>query len=390
AAVVGVTAALVALNIAAIATRYSFLFLKGGALTAAIGISRAAGLIVAATKGLRVAVLGAGMLAALGAGGGIFGALAASATAAVGAIKAAAVAIGAAIMSITWPIALVIAAVAGVALAVHRYWEPIREFTAGFAEAVSEGLGGVLEAISGFRARLAGQASAWTTNRLIDFAAMIGIDEATVRIALDRAYAATFGKIEAIVSLIRSVPERVSGWISEIFTMKDYSAEAEAGFREAGRRAGKALVDAIIEAFDALWEFVKSIPDRIVSMLGTIDLGNLFSFGFGGSPAPTPAAKAVDGARAAGGPIVGGRTYLTGEKGAELITPDKSGYVHDAQATKRMLSDPSVHASASGLSVQFGDIIIQEASNAREIAQQIGDEVQSVLAGVQADTGYTT
>ncbi len=390
AAIVAATAALVALNIATIATRYSFLFLKGGALTAALGIGRAASLIVAATKRLRLAVMGAGMLAALGTTGGIFGAIAVGATAAVGAVQAAAAAIGAAILSISWPIAAVVLAVAGLGLAVYRYWEPIREFTAGFAEAVSEGLGGVLNAIFGFRSKLASQAAAWTTNKLIDFAAMIGIDAATVHKALDGAYAATFGKVEAIVSLLLSVPQRVSGWISDIFTMKDYSAEAEAGFREAGRRAGKALVDAIIAAFDMLWDFVRSIPDKIVNLIGTIDLSGIFKLpSWLGGGAPTPAAKAIDGARAAGGPIVGGRTYLTGEKGAELITPEKDGYVHDAPTTRRMLSEPSVQAGAGGITIQFGDIIIREASNARQIAQDVGDEMQSMIAGMQADDGFT-
>jgi hypothetical protein len=36
----------------------------------------------------------------------------------------------------------------------------------------------------------------------------------------------------------------------------------------------------------------------------------------------------VDGARAAGGPVVPGRTYLVGENGPEFITPRRSGFVH--------------------------------------------------------------
>ncbi|WP_029065632.1 phage tail tape measure protein [Labrenzia sp. DG1229] len=385
AAVVATTAALVALNIATIATRYSFLFLKGGVLTLALGLTKTTAAItgaaaVLANLGRMIRAVGLSMtLLSLSGGTGFFAAIVSGATAAAAAIAA-----------VTWPIWAVTVAVAGLGLAVYRYWEPIREFTAGFAEAITEGLGGVLNAIFGFRSKLASQAAAWTTNKLIDFAAMIGIDAATVHKALDGAYAATFGKVEAIVSLLLSVPQRVSGWISDIFTMKDYSAEAEAGFREAGRRAGKALVDAIIAAFDMLWDFVRSIPDKIVNLIGTIDLSGIFKLpSWLGGGAPTPAAKAVDGARAAGGPIVGGRTYLTGEKGAELITPEKDGYVHDAPTTRRMLSEPSVQAGAGGMTIQFGDIIIREASNAHQIAQEVGDEMQSVIAGMQADDGFT-
>jgi hypothetical protein len=36
----------------------------------------------------------------------------------------------------------------------------------------------------------------------------------------------------------------------------------------------------------------------------------------------------VDGARAGGGPVVPGKTYLVGENGPEFITPRRSGYVH--------------------------------------------------------------
>ncbi len=48
-------------------------------------------------------------------------------------------------------------------------------------------------------------------------------------------------------------------------------------------------------------------------------------------PAKKP--PAVEGARARGGPVRKGKTYLTGENGPELFTPNANGYVHSNSAT---------------------------------------------------------
>ncbi|WP_306147258.1 MULTISPECIES: phage tail tape measure protein [unclassified Roseibium] len=386
-AVVGLLGSLVALKTAVIASRFAFLFLKGGALSAALGVSQAAGLIVAATKRLRLAVLGASMLGAVG-GGGLFTMLAASAGAAVAGVKAAAAGIGAALLGITWPIALVIAAVAGLSLAVYRYWEPISGFVAGFAEAISEGLSAALSAVTGFSAELAAAVGTWAADRIVDVGALLGIDETMIRAELDRLVSAVSGTLAAIAATVLAVPSTVAGWISDIFSMKDYSTEAEAGFREAGRKAGKALIDAIIEAFGQLWAYLKTLPDKILAAIGKIDLSGIFTGLNPFSSGSGSAASAIDGARAAGGPIAGGRTYLTGEYGPELITPTKSGYVHDAKSTRAMLSGGALQQPAS-VTVSIGDIVVQGAVNAREIAEQIGDEIRSELAGLQADRSWS-
>ncbi|MDN3719413.1 hypothetical protein QW131_09885 [Roseibium salinum] len=260
------------------------------------------------------------MLAAVGGGGTIFGILATAATAAVGVIKGAAAAIGGAILGISWPIAAVIAAVAALGIAIYRYWEPIREFTLGFADAVGAGLSAAMTAITGFVSELTSKLSGWAADRLVDIGAILGIEEAPIRAGLDTAKALIFGTLDAIVDAVLALPARIGSWISDIFTQEDYSAKAEAGFRDAGRRAGQALVDAIIDAFSQLWEFLRSIPERVVDAIGKIDLSNIFRWpsmpGWLGGGAPAPAKAALDGARAAGGPVVGGRTYQVAEKKA--------------------------------------------------------------------------
>lgn len=52
-------------------------------------------------------------------------------------------------------------------------------------------------------------------------------------------------------------------------------------------------------------------------------------------------------ARASGGPVSAGLTYWVGEQGPELVTPTKTGYVHNARASKSMVRPvgPSVSAT---------------------------------------------
>lgn len=394
AAIVGAVAALLALNIAAVATRFAFLFMKGGVLSAALAVGRGADLIVAASKRLRLAVLAAGMLGAATGSGTLFAVLASTATAAAATIKTAAVAIGGAILGISWPIVAVIAAVAALGLAVYRYWEPVREFTLGFAEAVGTGLSETMTAITGFTSGLSAMAAKWAADKLVNIGALLGLEESEVRGVLDRAQALVSQTIDAIADTVLALPGKIGGWISDIFTMKDFSSQAEATFRDAGRKAGKALVDALIEPFARFFEFLRSIPDHIVSAIGSIDLSNAIrwpSFLGGGSGAPAAPQTRVEGARALGGPVVAGRTYRTAEKGDELFTPDRDGFIHSASATKRILAGAG-QGQASGpaqISVSIERLVIQEAQNARQIAQELGDELEAVLAGLQADTSWS-
>lgn len=56
-----------------------------------------------------------------------------------------------------------------------------------------------------------------------------------------------------------------------------------------------------------------------------------------GPDAATRVGPGLAGMRALGGPISAGRAYLVGERGPEVVTPTRSGYVHPAGASSRML-----------------------------------------------------
>ncbi|MEW4459427.1 phage tail tape measure protein [Roseibium algicola] len=394
AAVVGVTAALVALNIAAIASRYSFLFLKGGVLNAALVIGRSADLILAATKRLRLAVFAASMLGAATGSGTLFGVIAAAATAAAGAVKAAALVIGGAIAGISWPVLLLVAGIAALSATVYHHWELIKAYTLGFAEVVGAGLGRLVEQVAGFAGDIANHIGKWATQKIVNFGAMFGLDEAEIRSTLNTAYSAMTSTFDSMVDFVMGIPGRVGNWISDIFTIKDHSAQMEGEFRDAGRRVGEVLVDALIEPFTRFFAFLRSIPDRIVSAIGSIDLSGNFRWpsflGGGGGEAPAAPQPKIEGARALGGPVVAGRTYRTAEKGDELFTPDRDGFIHSAAATKRILAGAGQgQGGGQSVSLSIENINVHGAQDAKAVAEKIGEEIRSQLAGLQADTGWS-
>jgi hypothetical protein len=56
-----------------------------------------------------------------------------------------------------------------------------------------------------------------------------------------------------------------------------------------------------------------------------------------GVDAPLPATPPLDGARAKGGPVSRGGSYLVGEDGPEVITPSRAGFVHSFDALTQMV-----------------------------------------------------
>ncbi|MCB1462148.1 MAG: phage tail tape measure protein [Nitratireductor sp.] len=367
AAIVALTAGLVGLRIATLAARYAFLFMKGGAIDAAIGVAKGAGLIVGAMKQIRLAILGATMLSAVG-GGGIFAGIVSGIVSVVGAIAGAATAI-------TAPIAAIILAVAGVALAIYNYWEPISNFVSGFAEIIGSAL-----------ASIAGALGSWAKQKIVDIAGALGLDPAAVSASIDSIVAMASALPGKILAGIKSAAGGIGSWLSEIFTMNDYSAEAEAGFRDAGRRLAQALLDGIKSLTGSILGFVGGLASSAAAKAKSA-VATVRGYLSGGSTA----SPGVDGARAAGGPIVAGRTYLTGEHGPELITAARNGYVHDAQSTARMAAGG--RAGAPSYQISVGDIIVQgvrdPAAAARQIAEQLGGELKEALRGLQADTEWS-
>ncbi len=262
--IVGLVAGLVALRLAALAAQFAFLWLKGGVLTAALGIVQSAGLIGRAGLAIRAALTGWGSIAA-GLGftsafsmfGSILAALPGMALSAVTGVVGAFAGMTAPIWG---TIAAVIAAVASLALAVYNYWEPISNFVSGFASAIGAALSALVSEMIAFGSRIAGAIGSWSSQKVFDLAAWLGIDQEKVQKAVALVVGVMQDIKSTIVSAVKAIPAEIGNWFSDIFTMNDYSDAAEAEFRSMGQRAAQGLIDAIA-----------AVPGQIGTLIGSID-----------------------------------------------------------------------------------------------------------------------
>ncbi|MFA7414978.1 MAG: hypothetical protein WC048_10870, partial [Rhizobium sp.] len=148
--------------------------------------------------------------------------------------------------------------------------------------------------------------------------------------------------------------------------------------------AGDALIqslwDGAVAKFDSLLAWVKTIPSLIRNAIGRIDLSNVIRLpSFLGGGGDAPAAPPVDGARASGGPVRGGGTYLVGERGPELFSPSRSGLITPNSALASA-------AGASGASISVvNNFTISGAGNAEAVAQAVVDrQAEAVKTSVES------
>jgi TP901 family phage tail tape measure protein len=436
--IVGLVSTLVGLRIATLAARWAFLFLKGGVLDVALAVARSSQAVVAAggkianfTRMVRRLGMSMTLLSATG-GTGVMAGLVKGMSAALGAVGPIAASIGAAIAGISAPVWGVIAVVAGLALAVYKYWTPISEFVTGFASVVGSALGEAISAIAGFGSRIAAAIGGWAADKIVDIGELLGIDEKTIRAGMDVAIHEAHRGAQRIIDTIKAIPAAVSGWVGDLFSRNEYSDQATAEFRSAGERAGEALVNAVKNAVAALGsiasemasvgrqimdmllegikagaaaviDYVRSIGSRIKSGITGAASGALSrirnAVGFGGRPDAANDNSALAGTRAAGGAIVGGRTYLVGEHGPELVTPSRSGYVHDAETTASMRAGGRSAAAggAGGQTVHLGGVTIHVNAQpgmdpqaiARAVNEALGQIAGDALSGGQFDQGWS-
>ena len=387
--IMAAVAAVVALRGAVAALTFAGLLGKSGALTAlAFGmntVGRAGGAVwgaVSASVALQSAL---GKMD--GQKVGLFTKLAAglrglASVTGLTAIKGAIAGVISVIGSISAPVWLAIAAAVAAVGAAWKYWDRISSFVAGVGRAIGELLAPVLEKI----------------RPLLDWFAPVG---ELIAAGWERAKSALSG---------------IGEWLSSLFTQEALSGEEKAKWENRGyqitmgivdgiKRGISALLQAGADMIQSLWdgamakfnefiEWCRGIPGRVISAIGTIDLSSVFS----SPPRPDGSAGFGTGAgkargKAIGGPIGAGRTYLVGEEGPELITPSKSGYVHTAGETKRMMGGGWSSAAGAATTINLGGVTVHAApgQSAREVAAEavrmIEDKIGAALRGVQADTG---
>ena len=198
-------------------------------------------------------------------------------------------------------------------------------------------------------------------------------------------------------------------------------------FRTAMINKGGEFLEAGQALMYQLWEGIKSVMGQIVEYIkssisnaasaAVAKLKGFFSFGGGDKTSDAGVTDAeVEGARAAGGPVKGGSTYLVGEHGPELFTAPTSGLIKRASDTANILrnslafrrpksfSVPTAATGASGSSGQQGRSVtvnlggitlnVPQAQNmdvrtlAAQIAQIVGREVQKSASAAFSDGVY--
>lgn len=378
-AIVATTAALVALRVAALAAQFSFFWMKGSVLLGALG----------GLRGLQGAIFGAGK---------VFGPFAAAAraarTAMIGFAAAASIGgtgsalkmMGASLLSLLNPLRLVTVAMrvlkvamlgtgiglalAGIAAAgtwIYNNWQGIgvafEAFKGAFMRALEPAMPLLQPVIDGMSSLFS-----WVSDILGPVDEMNGTWASWGMAAGD-----AVGKV---VAAIVGLPGKILAFAGEMVA--------------AGAALIQALWDGAVAKFNEFVEWIKGIPGRIKDAIGRIDLSGIITWPkmpswLGGSAEATT----IPG-RAAGGPIAAGRTYLVGEEGPELITPNRSGFVHNARDTASMgRSGGSGGAGSVTVSVSINNHGVNDPETlADQLAAVLQRKLRETMNGIQADIGY--
>lgn len=365
-AVVALVGGLVALRVAAIATRWAFLFMKGGILDAALIMGKGVAGFLALINPLNL-------------------------------VKNAVAALRLALMMSG--VGLVLAGIAMAGTWIYNNWEGLVSFFQGFGSGLVSALEPIMPAIQPI---IDGGAAIldWVTGLLgpVDASAedWRGWGEAAST-AVGDAVMAVVTKGAEIIEWFKALPGHISAGVAG---MADAVVQQ---FANVGQQIADAFlaIDWVgigVSLMNAIWEGMKSIIPNMVAGLGSAIQGlNPFGGGAPSGPAPQfdprypdlPVPLAIDGANAAGGSIVGGKTYLVGEEGPELITPGGSGWVHTARETAGMLGGKQ---QLAGLTLHLGGVSISGVSDPEQAYQMIKErlaaELRDALGGIYADIEY--
>ncbi len=386
--IVALSAGLVALRVAAIAAQFSLLWMRGAWLTAAIAglkglgggvsvLAMAFAPFTAAARSARSAMIGFSAAASIAGTGTALKTMGASLLALLNPIKLVRLAmVGLKVAMIGTGIGAALVAVGTAGAFIYQNWSGIQSMFAGIADGIRSsmpGAGAAIDAIVTAVTSLFG----W-------FEKLTGPVDATGEAwrALGVSIGQTIG--EAIATVTNFVSR-----IFEILTTVDLGAAGLAIMNSLleGLKAGAAAVLNYVAGIGA------SIRDSVSSAASGAWASVKGAVGLGSS------SPAVDGARAAGGPIVGGRTYLVGEEGPELITPSRSGYVHDAEDTAEMVGagrrvGRSAAQSESSPTINLGGISVypspgmDEAALAEKVARSIDKAIRDAFSGGHWNGGY--
>lgn len=147
----------------------------------------------------------------------------------------------------------------------------------------------------------------------------------------------------------------------------------------------KKIADGILSIFKSMGNFIADTFNNLLEMIKPIK--EIASSLFGGkSPEP------IAGARAEGGSVASGKSYLVGEKGAEIFTPSSSGSI----IPNSDISPAPMGASASGgkstIASVIGtvNIVVQGGENmASDLSQKIKDVIRQASIEAAQELGLS-
>ncbi|WP_180325216.1 phage tail tape measure protein [Cereibacter azotoformans] len=316
----------------------------GGAAAQAVALQTALGAMSGGAALSTLSKLGIGLRAAVMAVPG------------VGALGSALTAIGAGIATISAPVwgtfAAIAVAVAAAGFAIYKYWDRITATMSGVGQAIGEILAPAVEAV----------------RPSLEWMAPIG------------------EKIAAGWEKAKSALAAVGEWLGGFFQREILGEEARAAAERDGYDFVMSLWNGMKNVMADLTAWVTEKAAAILQPFSDLKtaVGGWFGIGDGGD-APGGTAPSVAGARAGGGPVSPGETYLVGEEGPELITPSRGGYVHPNGRGPAM-------GGAGPMSVNVSNSFsITGQTDPRAIAEQVAaaieDAVNGALRRVMADTG---
>jgi TP901 family phage tail tape measure protein len=219
-------------------------------------------------------------------------------------------AVGAALAGISAPvwgaIAVAVAAVAGAGFMLWKYWDRVSSVVGGVAKRVGEELKPALDLLKpvlqpiGDLAFAVGDGFEWAGSKLGEF----------------------------------------MGWLGSFFQREIGTEEQKAAWSAAGYGFADQMITSIKTALTDALAWFAQWPGMIVNAIGSIDIGSLIKwpeppgwwtqlFGGGGQmpAAPEAGSTPISGARATGGPVWPGGSFLVGEHEPEIFTPSTSGKI---------------------------------------------------------------
>ena len=134
----------------------------------------------------------------------------------------------------------------------------------------------------------------------------------------------------------------------------------------------KSMGNFIADTFNNLLEMIKPIKDIAASLFG------------GKSPEP------IAGARAEGGQVSAGKSYLVGEKGADIFTPSSSGVIIPNSDISPSPTGASGSGGKSTIASIIGtvNIVVQGGENmASDLSQKIKDVIRQASIEAAQELG---